>query len=57
MNKIIEKTLNIAKKIVTAHRTVLDTIAKALMEKETLEQEEFYKIIKSFNLKQVGLKA
>ncbi|MEK7626944.1 MAG: ATP-dependent zinc metalloprotease FtsH [Patescibacteria group bacterium] len=56
VNKIIEKTLNIAKKIVTAHRTVLDSIAKALIERETLEQEEFYKIIKSFNLKQVGLK-
>ncbi len=57
VNNIIEKTLGIAKKIVTTHCAVLDAIAKALMEKETLEQEEFYKIIKSFNLKQVGLKA
>ncbi len=57
VNNIIEKTLSIAKKIVTTHHAVLDAIAKALMEKETLEQGEFYKIIKSFNLKQVGLKA
>ncbi len=57
VNGIIEKTLNIAKKIVTTNHAVLDAIAKALIEKETLEQEEFYKIIKSFNLKQVGLKA
>jgi cell division protease FtsH len=55
VNKIIEKTLGIAKKIVTTHRAILDKIAKVLMEKETLEQEEFYKIIKSFNLKQINL--
>jgi len=55
VNKIIGKTLGVAKKIVTTHRAVLDSIAKALMEKETLEQEEFYKIIKSFNLKQVNI--
>lgn len=57
VNKIINGTMAIAKKIVSTQRKVLDAIAKALMEKETLEQEEFYKIIKSFNLKQVGLKA
>ena len=56
VSKVIEKTLNIAKSVVSKHRVVLDKIAKALMEKETLEQGEFYKIIKSFNLKQVGLK-
>ena len=56
VNRIIEKALAIAKKIVTLHRAVLDKIAQALIERETLEQEEFYKIIKSFNLKQAGLK-
>ncbi len=55
VNKIIEKTLGIAKKIVATHRATLDKIAKALIEKETLEQEEFYKIIKSSNLKQIKL--
>jgi cell division protease FtsH len=57
VSKIIEKTLGVAKKIVSTHRSILDKIASVLMEKETLEQEEFYKIIKSYNLKQVGLKA
>ncbi|MGC9602865.1 MAG: ATP-dependent zinc metalloprotease FtsH [Minisyncoccia bacterium] len=57
VNKIIEKTLGIAKSVVSKNRGLLDKIAKALMERETLEQEEFYKIVKSSNLKQVGLKA
>jgi len=56
VNKIIEKTLSIAKSIVSKNRALLDKIAKALIERETLEQEEFYKIVKSSNLKQVGLK-
>ncbi|TSA44361.1 ATP-dependent zinc metalloprotease FtsH [bacterium] len=55
VNKIIEKTLAIAKNVVSKNRALLDKIAKALMEKETLEQEEFYKIIKSSNLKQIRI--
>jgi cell division protease FtsH len=55
VNKIIEKTLGIAKSIVTKNRGLLDKIAKALIERETLEQEEFYKIVKSSNLKQIKL--
>jgi cell division protease FtsH len=56
VNKIINKTFNAAKKIVKKHRRVLDAIAKTLLEKETLEHEEFYNIIKKFNLKPVALK-
>ena len=56
INKIIDKAFTIAKKIVLKHRAILDAIAKSLMDKETLEQEEFYKIIKSFKLKPVGIK-
>jgi len=47
----ISKAFEAAKKIVSTRRKVLEAIAKALMERETLEQEEFYKIIKSFKLK------
>jgi cell division protease FtsH len=56
VNKLIEKTLGIAKNVISKNRALLDKIAKALMEKETLEQEEFYKIVKSSNLKPVALK-
>ncbi len=40
-----------AQKIVSARRKVLDTIAKSLLEKEVLEQDDFYNLIKPFNLK------
>ncbi len=57
VNLFIKKAFDAAKKIITGHRNVLDKIAHVLMEKETLEQDEFNAIIKGFNLKQVVLKA
>ncbi|MDI6734337.1 MAG: ATP-dependent zinc metalloprotease FtsH [Patescibacteria group bacterium] len=56
VNNLINKALNVARKIIEVRKAVLDKIAKTLIEKETLEQEEFYKIIKSFNLKPVVIK-
>lgn len=56
VNKVIKKTLDAAKKIITTYRNALDAIAKQLMEKETLEQEEFYKLVKPFNIKQIAVK-
>ncbi len=57
VNLFIKKAFDAAKKIITTHRNVLDKIAHVLMEKETLEQDEFNAIIKSFSLKQVAIKA
>ncbi len=45
----------VAKKVITTRRKVLDAIAAALLEKETLEQEEFNEIIKPFNLKPLAI--
>jgi len=42
-----------AKQIITKHKNALRAIAQALMEKEVLEQEEFYNLIKPFKLKPV----
>jgi cell division protease FtsH len=56
VNGLIGKAHNFAKKIISTKERVLDAIAKALMEKETLEQEEFYKIVKSYNLKPVAIR-
>ncbi|MEK7542699.1 MAG: ATP-dependent zinc metalloprotease FtsH [Patescibacteria group bacterium] len=53
---IIEKTLDVAKKIITSNKKILDAIAKTLIEKEILEQEEFAALIESFNLKQIAIK-
>ena len=55
INKIINYCFNLAKKIIKNNKTILKEISKKLLEKETLEQEEFYQIIKSFNLKPISL--
>ncbi|MFA6364997.1 MAG: ATP-dependent zinc metalloprotease FtsH [Candidatus Paceibacterota bacterium] len=51
INSYIQKALTLAKGIMVKHRKVLDGIAEALIEKETLEQEEFYTLVKKFGLK------
>ncbi|MEK7513167.1 MAG: AAA family ATPase, partial [Patescibacteria group bacterium] len=53
VNGLIQKSLTAAQTIVKRYRSLLDKIAGALIEKETLEREEFYKIIKSSKLKPV----
>ncbi len=55
INAFIRKTFDAAKNIVVQNKKVLDKIAKTLVEKETLEKEEFYSIIRSFNLKPVSI--
>jgi len=56
VNRVIQKTFNTAKKIVFVYKDALEAIAKTLIEKETLEQEEFYKIVKSFNIKPIAIR-
>jgi len=56
VNRVIQKTFNTAKKIVSIYKDALEAIAKTLIEKETLEQEEFYKIVKSFNIKPIAIR-
>ena len=51
VNTLIQAAYRTAQKIVKSRRKVLDVIAKTLSEKEVLEQEEFYGILKGFNLK------
>lgn len=56
IKNFINKAYETAKKIISSRKKVLDAIAKSLLEKETLEQEEFDRIIKSFNLKPIVIK-
>ncbi len=56
INNIINNTFNLAKKIIKKNKNILKFIAQKLLEKETLEQEEFYQIIKQFNLKPISVK-
>ncbi len=43
-----------AKKIISSRRKILDAIAKTLLEKETLEQDEFKTLVDSFKVKPVA---
>lgn len=55
VKNFIERAYKAAQKILKTNKKVLDKIAKTLMERETLEQEEFYKLIKEFNLKPIEI--
>ncbi|MEK7653975.1 MAG: ATP-dependent zinc metalloprotease FtsH [Patescibacteria group bacterium] len=51
----ISRAHDLAKKILSSRKKVLDAIAKALIEKEMLEQDDFYALLKHFNLKPLAI--
>lgn len=51
VSRFIKQAYALAEKVIKVHRQVLEKIAHALIEKETLEQEEFYAILKPFKIK------
>lgn len=55
----VRKLINIgheaAKKIITSRKKVLESIAKTLIEKETLEQDEFNELVGKFNLRPLSI--
>ena len=53
VRSFIDNAYRKAVQIVTKNKAALKAIAKALIEKEVLEQEEFYALIKPFKLKPV----
>ncbi len=53
IKSFIDRAHAIAQKIISTRKKVLDAIAKALMDKETLEQEDFNQILTSFKLKPI----
>ena len=55
MKSFIDKAYAAASRIITSRKKVLDAIAKTLIEKETLEQEEFNKVLEKFNLKPLAI--
>jgi cell division protease FtsH len=55
VKSFIDRAYKAAQKILKTHKKILDKIAKTLIEKETLEQEEFYKLIKEYNLKPIEI--
>ena len=51
VSSFINRAHESAKKIIRVHKRALGAIANALLEKETLEQEDFNKILSPFKLK------
>ncbi len=49
----ISHSYDIAEKILKAHKAALKKIADTLIQKETLEQEEFYALLKPYKLKPI----
>ncbi|MDE2001242.1 MAG: ATP-dependent zinc metalloprotease FtsH [Patescibacteria group bacterium] len=55
VKSFIDRAYAAANKIITTRKKVLEAIAKSLMEKETLEQDEFNAVVGKFNLKPLGI--
>jgi cell division protease FtsH len=55
IKKIIDWTYNLALSLLKKNKKALEKIAKALIEKETLEHEEFYELLKPFKLKPIAI--
>lgn len=55
VSNFISQAYETAKKIVSGRKKALQAIAKALLEKEVLEQEEFNEVIRPFKLKPVAV--
>ncbi len=54
IKKFITHAYELAQKIVKTNKQALKKIAQTLLEKETLEQEEFYNLLKPFKIKLVA---
>ena len=55
IKNFIGKAYETAKKIISSRKKVLEKIAKTLLEKETIEREEFETLIKNFKLKPIAI--
>ena len=51
----IDRAYKAAQKIIMTRRKALDAVAKTLLEKEVLEQDDFYAVVKPFNLKPLAV--
>jgi len=57
IHKVIQKAYDAAHEVIKKQKKALQAIAETLIEKETLEQEEFYEVLKPFNIKPGGFAA
>ena len=55
VRSFISRAYQAAQKILRLNRGALKKIAQTLIQKETLEQEEFYGLLKSFKIKPISV--
>lgn len=55
VENFLQGAFRTAQKIIKARKKALDAIAEKLIEKETLEHDEFYALLKPFNLKPLAV--
>ncbi len=55
VKSFIDRAYALASKVIVSRRKVLEAIATTLIEKETLEQDEFNAVVGKFNLKPLGI--
>jgi len=55
VSSVIKLAYDAAKKIIVSKKMALETLAKTLMEKETLEHEDFYNLLKPFKIRPVSV--
>ncbi len=55
VRSFIDRAYRAAQRILSQNKTALAKVAKTLVEKETLEHEEFYAVLKPFRIKQVAV--
>ncbi|MDE2018727.1 MAG: ATP-dependent zinc metalloprotease FtsH [Patescibacteria group bacterium] len=53
VKKFVAHAYEIAEKILKTHKSALKKVAETLMQKETLEQEEFYGLLKPFKIRPI----
>jgi len=55
VRSLITRAHDTAKRILSTHKAALKALAATLVEKETLEQEEFLAVLKPFKIKPMGV--
>ncbi|MEK7624311.1 MAG: ATP-dependent zinc metalloprotease FtsH [Patescibacteria group bacterium] len=55
VSAFVERALKAARKIISSNRKALDALAKTLLQKESIEQEEFNRIVGGFKIKPINV--
>lgn len=55
--RLLEAAREAAERVLAANKEALDAVANALLEKETLERDAFYELVKPFNIEQKTVEA